>query len=90
MNVCGEIKGTLVAEATIHGILQPALTIQGLLTIPSSANVDIYDGSYSFTPTESEQVITIEHKMATQNITIEPIPYNYGLVTWNGSALTVS
>ena len=51
---------------------------------------DPYVGSYNFTPTTSQQIVQIANKTATQNITIDPIPSNYGLITWNGSTLTVS
>lgn len=53
-------------------------------------HVDEFQGPYSFTPTDEEQTIQIFGKMATQNITINPIPQNYGLVTWDGVTLTVS
>lgn len=54
------------------------------------ARVDEYDGSYEFTPTEETQTIEIEDKRATENIIINPIPSNYGLITWDGATLTVS
>lgn len=53
-------------------------------------SVDEYDGSYEFTPSSEQQTISIAGKMAAEDITIKPIPSNYGLITWNGSALTVS
>lgn len=52
--------------------------------------VDYYTGSYEFTPSANTQVIEIDQLTASQNITINPIPSNYGLITWNGSTLTVS
>lgn len=48
-----------------------------------------YTGSYEITPTTQTQTIPINGKRATQNIVVNPIPSNYGLVTWNGSVLTV-
>lgn len=50
----------------------------------------IYDGAYEWTPTQSTQTIEIENKKALTNITINPIPSNYGLITWDGSTITVS
>lgn len=50
----------------------------------------IYDGAYEWTPTDSVQLIEIENKKALGQITINPIPQNYGLVTWNGSTLTIT
>ena len=49
-----------------------------------------YDGPYEVTPTQHTQTLaTIGRKMA-DNVTINPIPSNYGLITWNGSVLRVS
>lgn len=49
-----------------------------------------YRGEYEFTPTEDVQTVHINGLRATRNITINPIPSNYGKITWNGSVLTVS
>lgn len=49
-----------------------------------------YRGSYEFTPTGERQIVKIEGKMAEENIVIDPIPNNYGLITWDGVTLTVS
>lgn len=50
----------------------------------------VYDGPTEFTPSGSTQTIEIADKKALENIVINPIPSNYGLITWNGSELTVS
>lgn len=49
-----------------------------------------YTGEYEFTPTEDTQTVRINGLRATRNITINPIPSNYGKISWNGSVLTVS
>ena len=49
-----------------------------------------YQGSYDITPTEETQVIQGKGLVLTDDITIAPIPTNYGRLTWNGSILTVS
>lgn len=51
---------------------------------------DYYDGDYEITPSAQTQTIPIIGKTARHNITVKPIPSNYGLITWNGSTLTVS
>lgn len=51
---------------------------------------DWYEGDYEITPSDRAQTIPIEGKTATQDIVIGAIPNNYGLITWNGSTLTVS
>ena len=49
-----------------------------------------YEGEYHVTPTQSTQTLLTEGLRMTQNVTIDPIPNNYGLITWNGSIITVS
>lgn len=48
-----------------------------------------YEGSYEFTPTDEAQTIAIAGQIAEQNITINPVPQNYGRIEWNGSTLRV-
>lgn len=54
------------------------------------ADFPSYDGPFSFTPSTEAQVIHVRNKAAYQDITIDPIPSNYGQISWNGSVLTVS
>lgn len=49
-----------------------------------------YGGPYEFTPTNTIQTAEVSGLMATEDIIINPIPNNYGLITWNGATLTVS
>ena len=63
------------------------------MSIGASYNVvgaEDYEGSYEWTPSDETQTIPIQWLRATENIIINPIPENYGLITWNGSVLTVS
>ena len=49
-----------------------------------------YEGEYEFTPSEEEQIIPVEGFVMVRDVTIAPIPSNYGKITYNGSVLTVS
>lgn len=49
-----------------------------------------YDGAYEVTPSGQTQTIPTYGRILTDNIVVNPIPSNYGLITWNGSTLTVS
>ena len=49
-----------------------------------------YEGTYTVTPTQETQVLLTEGLRMLQNVTVNPIPSNYGLITWNGSIITVS
>lgn len=54
------------------------------------ADVPVYDGPYEATPSNVAQIIPTAQLLMTENFTVNPIPSNYGLITWNGSVLTVS
>ena len=54
------------------------------------ADFPSYDGPFSFMPSTETQVIHVRNKVAYQDITIDPIPSNYGQISWNGSVITVS
>lgn len=49
-----------------------------------------YEGATEITPSETEQILQTKNFRMTANITINPIPPNYGLITWDGSTITVS
>ena len=51
---------------------------------------DPYTGAYEVTPSQETQTLETENKRMTGNVTINPIPSNYGLITWNGAFITVS
>lgn len=51
---------------------------------------DPYTGDYTITPGTAEQVLETRNMRMTDNLTVNPIPSNYGLITWNGAVLTVS
>ena len=49
-----------------------------------------YDGAYEVTPTEEEQILATAQKIMARNVTVAPIPSNYGRITYNGTTITVS
>lgn len=49
-----------------------------------------YTGSYTVTPSNQTQTLQTVNLLMTSNLVINPIPSNYGLITWDGSTLTVS
>lgn len=51
---------------------------------------DPYTGDYEVTPTSEEQLLHTNGLRMTGDIIVNPIPSNYGLITWDGSNLTVS
>jgi len=49
-----------------------------------------YQGTTTFTPSQSTQTAQTAGLIVDTNIIINPIPSNYGRIAWNGSALTVT
>lgn len=80
---------------SIRGSLTPIGHISGRVSgravtpISSGSSVQPYTGAYEYTPTTETQVVPIKGKTATTNIKINPIPNNYGLITWDGSTLRI-
>ena len=56
-------------------------------TVPTQSD---YDGPYEITPTNQAQILSTADKVLEADIVIEPIPSNYGLITWNGTVINVS
>ncbi len=84
------IKATLQTEGSLEAKLSPKASIKATLSVPTEKEVTPYTGEYEVTPSRETQVLNTEGLKTTANIVINPIPSNYGLVTWNGSVLTVS
>lgn len=82
--------GSSFRSMTVTGDASFRLMTLAPVTTINYITADPYEGQYVFTPTRETQIVEGQGLMLTQNITINPIPSNYGLVTWNGSTLTVS
>ena len=84
-------------ELTIEPVGSIALEVNEPAAIPLGmgepyidGGVREFDGSYTVTPAADAQTIPVAHLKMAQDFVIGAIPSNYGLITWNGSALTVS
>ncbi len=51
---------------------------------------DPYTGEYTITPGDEAVVLSTSGLRMTDNVTINPVPSNYGRITYNGSVITVS
>lgn len=90
MHVYGEITGTLTAGAALIGSLSPQIRISGALTVPEYVLPAAYSGPVEVTPSAEMQTLETSAFYMQSDIVINPIPSNYGLITWDGSTLTVS
>lgn len=50
----------------------------------------VYSGATTITPSTETQTLHTANTSVLSDITINPIPSNYGLITWDGSKLTIS
>lgn len=83
------IGDTVVLDGDLS-LLIPVDGEGGIVTKVIGQDLPTYTGTTEVTPTTTEQVLDTSNKVVTRNIVINPIPSNYGLITWNGSTLTVS
>lgn len=90
MHVYGELSGTLSSSGQLSGFLSATQTITGQLTVPQYVTPPAYTGPYEVTPSGAEQVLETDTFYMNSNIVINPVPSNYGLITWDGSTITVS
>lgn len=49
-----------------------------------------YTGAVTVTPAKAAQTLATKGTLLRENIVVNAIPNNYGLITWDGSTLTVS
>ena len=83
------IGDTVVLDGDLS-LLIPVDGESGIVTKVIGQDLTTYTGVTEVTPTTAEQVLDTSNKVVARNIVINPIPSNYGLITWNGSTLTVS
>ena len=77
------------AEATLQVDDDVGLSL-GLSEPYINGGAAYYDGEYEVTPSQATQTLETAHLKMRDNVVINPIPSNYGLITWDGSKLKVS
>lgn len=75
---------------TLKGKICEVLKVGAALNVPQIIYPPNYTGDYTVTPTNQTQILQTSELYMLDNITINPIPNNYGLITWDGAVLTVS
>lgn len=93
MNTPIYIPMTVATDA--HAISMSAATNGETLNMNTAVTISAsgfpeYDGPVEVTPTRETQILSTSGTLVQQDITVKPIPPNYGLITWNGAILTVS
>lgn len=52
-------------------------------------DLPVYTGQTEVTPSEETQTLQTANRTVLQNIIVNPIPENYGRLSWTGNTLTV-
>ena len=85
-----QISGAISRNAVISGKISGNRFISGTITVGGARDIPAYTGDYTVTPGEEPIVLATSGLKMTGNVTVEKIPPNYGLITWNGSTLMVT
>ena len=89
LTVTASITSNIIS-ATAEAVKRSVNATADLATVTRTEDHDYYEGETTFTPSDTVQVIQTKDLVLGDDITINPIPSNYGRITWNGSFLTVS
>ena len=81
---------SVVPEMTETLISVSVETEETLATVSEVKQPVEYQGVTEVTPTQETQTLRTANLLMPVDIVINPIPQSYGLITWNGSTLTVS
>lgn len=81
-----EVDGALGGAELVGAIVGASLSG----TVALAEGISDYAGPYEVVPSRDAQVLSTAGKRMASDLTVAPIPSNYGLITWDGSKLTVS
>ena len=62
----------------------------GIVTGGSGIVYPTYEGQTEITPSEDTQTLSTDGFLMANNIIVNPIPTNYGRITWDGTKIIVS
>ena len=81
------ITGTVSTKGNLSCSLASS-ALSGNLTI--SGSIPSYPGETHVFPSDDVQIVPCHGWFMADDITIYPVPSNYGKIEWNGVTLTVS
>lgn len=77
-------------KLTVH-FQQPHLCVgTGIPVAREFVERDPYEGEYTVTPSAETQVLQTNNLRMTGDVTVNPIPSDWGHITWNGSYITIT
>ena len=92
-----EILNAGIAEASVYhagcadaSVLHELDAETGVFMVIREGALPAYTGAVEVTPSEERITLATGNTTVFSDIVINPIPSNYGRISWNGSVLTVS
>ena len=87
----GALSGSLAPQSGLSGSISGSGTLEGTLSLSGgSIPVPEYGGPYEVTPTEEMQTLYTSGRLMSGNVTVNPIPTNYGKITVIGNRLKIT
>lgn len=87
----------MIVELHVAEDVRTSLRVAQDAPFPLNVGADVYavgvpewEGGYEVVPTTAAQVLPTTGYRFAQDFTVGAIPQNYGLITYNGSTITVS
>lgn len=84
------VTASVSAGAVVAASVTPSAAIDVDVGTQTYRTPDPYLGAYEATPTQDTQTFATSGMTMAADFVVNPIPSNYGLITWNGATLTVS
>ncbi len=84
------INGSLSVAGSISGRLARASVTTAEITAPRVVPPRAYEGICEVTPGQEAVTLATAGLVMLQDITVNPVPQEYGRIAWDGSRLTVS
>ena len=82
LNLLSVLDGEMALNTLVDGEMDKVLMVD--------LNHPAYEGPYEVTPTRETQILETADLQMEHDVTFHPIPWYYGLITWDGTVLTVS
>ena len=81
--ITGRITAGASITASVAGSANVGASVRAAVSLPDT-------GAYEVTPSAEAQTLSVGGTTPLNDIVVNPIPSNYGLITYNGSTITVS
>lgn len=70
--------------------IAPSLVPIAMTVNATQSDAGRYSGEYTVVPSPVRQTLSTAGKVLREDVVVEPIPQNYGLITWSGLGIRVS